>query len=104
MAEYLRYLYNGYINTPDVYQRIINDMYYSESVSPLKASFAQDTPILHIQGRNLDMGAYMECAIIDCEEPIAIVVYVEASSEEYANSVMQTIGRYTAEFVRSCYM
>ena len=103
MGEYLRYLYNGYINTPDVYQRIINDMYYNESVSPLKGSFVQDTPILHVMGRNTDMGAYMECAIIDCEEPIAIVVYVEASSEEHAANIMQQIGRYTAEFVTSCY-
>ncbi|MBO4680449.1 MAG: serine hydrolase [Clostridiales bacterium] len=103
MGEYLRYLYNGYINTPDVYQRIINDMYYNESVSPLKGAFVQDTPILHVMGRNTDMGAYMECAIIDCEEPIAVVVYVEASSEEHATNIMQQIGRYTAEFVTSCY-
>ena len=104
MAEYLRYLYNGYINTPDIYQRLINDMYYNETVSPFKGSFAQDTPILHIMGRNTDMGAYMDCAIIDCEEPIALVVYVEASSEEHATNIMQQIGRYTSEFVRSCYM
>ena len=103
MAEFLRYLYNGYINSPDVYQMIINDMYYNELASPLKGSFAPDTPILHVQGRNLDMGAYMDCAIIDCEEPIAIVVYVEASSEENAYAIMQQIGRYTAEFVTSCY-
>ena len=103
MAEFLRYLYNGYINSPDVYQMIINDMYYNELASPLKGSFAPDTPILHVQGRNLDMGAYMDCAIIDCEEPIAIVVYVEASNEENAYAIMQQIGRYTAEFVTSCY-
>ena len=104
MTEYLKYLYNGYISSPDVYQRLINDMYYSETASPLKGSFAQDTPILHVYGRNSNMGAYLECAIIDCEEPIGIVVYVETAYEENALSVMQQIGRYTAEFVRSCYM
>ena len=104
MAEYLRYLYNGYINTPDVYQRLINDMYYSELTSPIKGSFAQDTPILHVQGRNYNMGAYMECAIVDCEEPIALVIYVETAYEENAYAVMQQLGRYAAEFVRGCYM
>ena len=49
------------------------------------------------------MGAYMECAIIDCEEPIGLVVYVETAYEENANTVMQQIGRYAAEFVRACY-
>ena len=103
MGEYLRYLYNGYINAPDTYQRLINDMYYSETASPLKASFFQDTPILHVYGRNTSMGTFMECAIIDCEEPIAVVVYVENAYEENAASVMQQIGRYTADFVRNCY-
>lgn len=103
MGEYLRYLYNGYINTPDTYQRLINDMYYSETASPLKASFFQDTPILHVYGRNTSMGTFMECAIIDCGEPIAVVVYVENAYEENAASVMQQIGRYTADFVRNCY-
>lgn len=103
MTNFLKYLYNGYINSPDIYQRMINDMYYNESVSPFKGSFAQDTPILHIQGKNNGMGAFMDCAIIDCEEPIALVVYVETAYEENANTVMQQIGRYAAEFVRACY-
>lgn len=103
MTNYLKYLYNGYINSPDIYQRMINDMYYNEMVSPFKGSFAQDTPILHVEGRNKNMGAYMECAIIDCEEPIGLVVYVETAYEENANTVMQQIGRYAAEFVRACY-
>ena len=104
MSEYLRYLYKGYISSPDTYQRLINDMYYNEQVSPLKGSFAQDTPILHIMGRNTSMGTFMECAIIDCEEPIAVVVYVENGYEENATVVMQQIGGYIADFVRSCYM
>lgn len=103
MTNYLQFLYNGYINSPDIYQRMINDMYYNEMVSPFKASFAQDTPILHVEGKNTSMGAYLECAIIDCEEPIGLVVYVESAYEENANSVMQQIARYAAEFVRSCY-
>jgi len=103
MTNYLKFLYNGYINSPDVYQRMINDMYYNEMVSPFKGSFAQDTPILHVQGRNISMGTYMDCAIIDCEEPIGLVVYVESAYEENAYTVMQQIARYTAEFVRACY-
>ena len=104
MTEYVKYLYNGYINTPSTYQKMINDMYYNELVSPFKGSFAQDTPILHVQGRNIRMGAYMDCAIIDCEEPIGLIVYVEANSEENAYIMMQEIGKYTAEFVRNCYV
>ena len=103
MTNYLKYLYNGYISTPDVYQRLINDMYYNETVSPFKGSFAQDTPILHVLGRNYNMGTFMDCAIIDCEEPIGLVVYVETAYEENAQMVMQQIGRYAAEFVRACY-
>lgn len=103
MANYIQYLYNGYINSPDIYQRMINDMYYNEMVSPFKGAFAQDTPILHVQGKNTNMGAFMDCAIIDCEEPVGIIVYVETVYEENANTVMQQIGRYVAEFVRACY-
>lgn len=103
MANYLQFLYNGYINSPDIYQRLINDMYYNEMVSPFKASFAQDTPILHVEGKNTNMGAYLECAIIDCEEPIGLIVYVENSYEENVTAVMQQIARYVAEFVRACY-
>lgn len=103
MTNYIQYLYNGYINSPDIYQRMINDMYYNESVSPFKGAFAQDTPILHVQGKNSNMGAYIDCAIIDCEEPIGLVVYVETAYEEHANTIMQQIGGYVAEFVRNCY-
>ena len=94
---------------PDITLSIIKStsgprkVYYNEMVSPFKGSFAQDTPILHVQGRNIGMGAYMDCAIIDCEEPIGIVVYVESAYEENAYTVMQQIARYTAEFVRACY-
>ena len=103
MANYLKYLYNGYTNDPDVYQGLINDISVSETSSPISEAFGTDTPILHMLGRNTEQGAYMDIALIDAEEPIALVIYCEASTPDKAGSAIYTLAGYTRDFIESCY-
>ena len=103
MGNYLSYLYHVFINTPQVNQRLINDMAHSEIESPLSAAFPQDTRILHVLGRNTSRGAYLECAIVDYEEPIALIIYVEAASPDAAGTAIATLGGYTQKFIEACY-
>lgn len=103
MGNYLSYMYREFINNPQVNQRLINDLSVNEIESPLQAAFPQDTKILHILGRNTDKNAYLECAVIDYKEPIALVIYVEAASPDSAGSAIATLGGYTQEFIENCY-
>jgi hypothetical protein len=103
MGNYLSYLYRVFINTPQVNQRLINDMAHSEIESPLSAAFPQDTKILHVLGRNTGRGAYLECAIVDYKEPVAIIIYVEAASPDEAGTAIATIGGFTQKFIEACY-
>ncbi|MBR3246902.1 MAG: serine hydrolase [Clostridiales bacterium] len=103
MGNYLSYLYHVFINTPQINQRLINDMAHSEIESPLSAAFPQDTKILHVLGRNTGRGAYLESAIVDYKEPVAIIIYVEASSPDAAGTAIATIGGYTQKFIEKCY-
>ena len=103
MGNYLSYLYRVFINTPQVNQRLINDMAHSEIESPLSAAFPQDTKILHVLGRNTGRGAYLECAIVDYKEPVAVIIYVEAASPDEAGTAIATIGGFTQKFIEACY-
>ena len=103
MSAYLEYLYSGYTNTPDVYQPLINDMYNSETSSPIKEAFGEDASVLHILGRNTAQGAYMDIALIDADEPVALVIYCEASSADRAGNAILTIAGYAASFIDACH-
>ena len=103
MGNYLSHLYRVFINTPQVNQRLINDMAHSEIESPLSAAFPQDTKILHVLGRNTGRGAYLECAIVDYKEPVAIIIYAESATPDDAGTAIATIGGYTQKFLESCY-
>ena len=103
MANYLEYLYNGYINDPDCYQRLINDMATSEMPSPIKDAFGDTADIYHVCGSNSELGAYMDCAIIDGYEPVILVVYAEAKNADTANSAMFTTASYAYDFISACY-
>ena len=103
MGNYISYLYHEFINTPQINQRLINDMAHSELESPLSAAFPEDTRILHVLGRNTGRGAYLECAIVDYKEPIAIIIYVESSSPGSAGTAIATLGGYTQKFIEMCY-
>ena len=88
MGNYISYMYHEYVNNPKTYQRLINDLAVNEIDSPLQAAFPQDTKILHILGRNTEMNAYFECSIIDYKEPVALIIYVEASSPDSASTLL----------------
>ena len=103
MGNYIYYLYRQFINTPQVNQRLINDMAHNEAESPLSAAFPPGTRILHVLGRNTGRGAYLECAILDYQEPIALVIYVESASPDSAGTAIATLGGYTQKYVEACY-
>ena len=103
MAAYARYLYFSYITDPDTWQPLINDMYYSGIRSPFTTSFGEDTPVLHISGRNETFHAYTDIAIIDASEPIVLIVYSECSSLDRAQTIEADISAYVAGYLRACH-
>ena len=103
MANYLEYLYEGYINDPDCYQRLINDMATSEMPSPIKDAFGDSADIYHVSGKNTELGAYIDCAIIDGYEPVILVIYVEAKNSDTADTTMFTAASYAYDFISACY-
>lgn len=103
MGNFLYYMYQEFINNSQINQHLINDMASNEIPSPLADAFPADTGILHVLGRNTDRGAYLECAIVDYKEPIALVIYVEASSPDAAGTAIATLGGYTQQFIADCY-
>ena len=103
MSNYIRYLYNAYTSNPSGYQSIINSLANSGIDSPIASAFGQDVPILHIYGRNKEMNAYTELAIIDGPEPIAVCIYVESSDSATVSQAFSTIAGYLSEYIKSCY-
>ncbi|MBR3462414.1 MAG: serine hydrolase [Saccharofermentans sp.] len=103
MGNYISYLYHVYINDPQINQRLINDLADNEVESPLSAAFPSYAKILHVLGRNTDRNAYLECAIVDYKEPIALVIYVEAATPEAAGTAIATLGGYTQKYIEACY-
>lgn len=102
MTLYAEYLYNGYINNPEEYQYLINDLAASEVETPLSTVFEGDL-ILHVSGRNDDVGAYTDVAIIDGDEPIVLCIYVECESYERAQLIENDIATFTESFISSCH-
>ncbi len=103
MARYAQYLYRSYQNNPSCYQNIINAMAYSDVGSPVRSAFGEETPILHIYGRNSDLHAYTELAIIDKYEPFIVCIYIEGENNSDVLTAFSTIGGYVNEFITSCY-
>ena len=103
MAAYARELYFGYIRDPEVFQPLINDLYYSNVRSPFSTSFGEDTPVLHVMGRNESFHAYTDIAIIDASEPIVLIVYSECSSFDRAQTIQADISGYVARYLEACH-
>lgn len=103
MAAYARYLYYGYLSDPDIYQPLINDLYNTTIPSPFAVAFGDDASILHIQGRNETFYAYTDVAIIDAEEPIALIVYCECSSYDRAQTIQADIATFVAQYLDACH-
>ncbi len=103
LSAYASSLYYSYISNSELYQPLINDLYYSEKFTPFSTSFGEDANILHISGRNEAMHAYTDVAIIDCEEPIVLVINCECSSYERANEIMTDLSYYLAQYISSCH-
>ena len=103
MAAYARELYFSYIREPEVFQPLINDLYYSNVNSPFTTSFGEDVPVLHVMGRNESFHAYTETAIIDASEPIVLIVYSECSSFDRAQTIQADISGMVARYLDSCH-
>lgn len=103
MVNYMSALYVSYLNDPSSYQRSINALAASQTVSPIRTCFDESIPILHVYGRNSDLHGYTELAIIDGPEPIAVCIYVEGENNAEILTVFKTIGDYVSEYITSCY-
>ncbi len=103
MSNYIKSLYSAYTTNPAGYQSIINALANSNVESPIASSFARGTPVLHIYGRNAEMNAYTELAIIDAEEPVAVCIYVECENKAKVTETFSTIAGYLAEYIKNCY-
>lgn len=103
MAAYAEALYYGYIREPEVYQPLINDLYYSSISSPFSTSFGEGVPVLHVSGRNESFHAYTDIAIIDASEPIVLIVYSECSSLDRAQTIQADISGFVARYLESCH-
>ena len=102
MANYLEYLYYGYLNDPETYQMILNDLYYSEVASPITTVF-ENNSVLHISGRNEMTHSYVDAAIIDGDEPYIVVISVEAPSFDQAQIAIADISTYLYRYISSCH-
>ena len=103
MGNYISYLYKSYVKNPSTYQNLINSLAYSDVESPLASSFAPDTKILHMYGRNNSLKAYTEVAIIDTYEPIAVCIYVESANKNDVVTAFSTIGKHVNDYISACY-
>lgn len=103
LANYASYLYYNYRSNPELYQPMINDMYYNSRFTPFRTSFGEDAIILHVSGRNEVVHAYTEVAIIDCEEPIVLVISCECSGFDRANEIFTDLSFYVAQYISSCH-
>lgn len=103
MALYAEYLYYAYLNDPEIYQDIINDLAYSEAPSAVANAFGESRPTLSISGQNDNFGAYTELSIVDAEEPIVVCIYCECDSRSTASVIMADIATYVSRYIASCY-
>ena len=103
MTAYAQALYFGYIREPATYQPLMNDLYYTSIRSPFTTSFGEDTPVLHVSGRNETFHAYTDIAIIDSSEPIVLIVYSECSSLDRAQTIQADISGMVAAYLNSCH-
>ncbi len=102
MAMYMKYLYFGYLNSPSVYQPLINDLYYSEVATPYTTVF-ENSDVLHISGRNEMTHSYIDAAIIDGDEPYIVIISVETSSYDNAQIATADLSTYLYRYISSCH-
>ena len=102
IANYLKYLYYGYLNKPAVYQSLMNDLYYSEISSPYNVIF-DGASVYHISGRNDTTHSYVDAAIIDGDEPFIIVISVECDSYDQAQVATADLSTYLYRYISSCH-
>ena len=103
MAAYAESLYYSYIADPEVYQPLINDLYYNEVPSPFTTSFGEGTSVLHVSGRNETFHAYTDIAIIDSFEPVVLIVYCECSSFDRAQIIQADLSGYLNTYLEACH-
>lgn len=103
MTSYAEYLYNGYINHPDIYQNVINAM--SDCSIPNGASniFSGTGSVLAVVGRNENLNAYTLTSIVDGDEPFILSVYCECSSFERAVEIQSNISLFVSNFISQCH-
>lgn len=103
LSNYMRFLYRSYTSNPSGYQSLINALAYSEVDSPISSAFSEDTPILHIYGRNKDLHAYTELAIVEMKEPIVVCISIECEDEGKVSGAFTEIAGYLNKYITDLY-
>ena len=103
MSNYMRFLYRSYTSNPSAYQSLINALAYSEVDSPIRSAFNEDTPILHIYGRNKELCSYTELAIVQMEEPVVVCISVECEDESKVAGAFSEIAGYLSKYITELY-
>lgn len=103
LAAYAEYLYTAYINDPDLYQPLINDLAASEKPTGIQTAFGEDTLVLHMSGTDVEYSAFTDVAIIDAEEPVVLVIYCECSSADRAATIQADLATYLERYLSYCH-
>jgi len=103
MSNYMRFLYRSYASNPSGYQSIINALANSTVESPISSAFKEGTPILHIYGRNKELHAYTELAIIEMKEPVAVCISIECEDEGKVSKAFADIAKYLSDYITALY-
>jgi hypothetical protein len=96
------YLYRGYMNDPDAYQPLVDDLSRSQIPSGFNTAFSGgDDLILHLAGRNDEFGEYTDIAIIDGKEPIVVCISVECDSYDRSVTITADLSTLLARYIDS---
>ncbi len=102
LANFMVYLYRGYMNDPDAYQPLVDDLSRSQIPSGFNTAFSGgDDLILHLAGRNDEFGEYTDIAIIDGKEPIVVCISVECDSYDRSVTITADLSTLLARYIDS---
>ncbi|MBO4579920.1 MAG: serine hydrolase [Clostridiales bacterium] len=104
MSNYAKKIYFGFINDTEVYKVLINDLYASEVLSPVKQAFPEEAQVFHSYGINQEQGSHIDVAIVNYREPVTVTIYVEGKDDTVANEAIRTMAGYVKDYLDSCYL
>lgn len=101
LGNYLEYLYNGYKNSPEIYQPLLDDLSRSAIPSGYTTAFSDpDDLVIHMAGRNEDFNSYTDIAIIDSVEPFAVSINVECDSYDRSVQITADLATLLSRYIK----